>query len=66
MQWFLHFNYSPDYGEKWHVVGGKMIIKRMWYTCFIKANSEKEAKRIAEQHMSEFSAPHLIELRPEI
>ena len=66
MKWFLHFNFSPDHGEKWHRIDGQLTLKRMWQTCFINADSEKEAKDIAQKHMSEFTAPHLVELRPEI
>lgn len=65
MKWFLHFTFSPDYGEKWHKIDGKLVQKRMWSTGFIDANSEKEARDIAHKHMGEFTLSHLIELRPE-
>ena len=62
MKFFLHFTYVPDYppGNVTHNWTG-----RMWSACFVEANSQKHAKEIADKHMSEFSFPYLVELKPE-
>ncbi len=54
MTYFFHFTYEKHDNTD-----------RLWYTCFLKGNSQKEVEEKAKRCMSEFKNPKLVALRLE-